>query len=491
MAAERAPRSRRAPPPRAGGGARAKRGRLTIFFGAAPGVGKTYAMLGGRAAARRRGASTSSSGSSRRTAAPRRRRSSRASRCLPRRQRRVPRRRRSRSSTSTPRSRASPSALARRRARAHQRAGLAAPQALAGRRGAARRRHRRLHDAQRPAPREPQRRRRADHAACVVRETVPDSVLERADEIELVDLPPDELLERLREGKVYVPEQAERARRDTSSARATCIALRELALRTTAERVDARDARAGDASTASRRRGRPPERLLVCISPSPVSARLVRAARRMAAGLRAQLDGGDRRDARRPLRLSDDGPRARRGAPAARRAARRETGDARAGSAPSEAILRFARERNVTRIVVGKPTHPRWRDLVLGSLLDEVVRGAATSTSTSSPATRAERAPRAASAGGATRRSPPHYALERRVSCAPRRSLAFADVAAARARRRRDDLPPRHRARRDRFGRGPALVARRSERARASTSSSSRRTSRSPSPTAATSSPSP
>ena len=55
----------------------------------------------------------------------------------------------------------------------------------------------------------------------IVRETVPDSVLEQADEVELIDLPPDDLLERLKEGKVYMPAQAEEARRATSSARAT------------------------------------------------------------------------------------------------------------------------------------------------------------------------------------------------------------------------------------------------------------------------------
>ena len=72
----------------------------------------------------------------------------------------------------------------------------------------------------------------------VVRETVPDSVLERADEIELVDLPPDDLLERLREGKVYVPEQAQEAVQNFFR-KGNLIALRELALRRTAERVDA------------------------------------------------------------------------------------------------------------------------------------------------------------------------------------------------------------------------------------------------------------
>src|SRR5262245_42946439 len=72
----------------------------------------------------------------------------------------------------------------------------------------------------------------------VVRETVPDSVLEQADEVELIDLPPDDLLERFKDGKVYMPEQAEEAVRSFFR-KGNLIALRELALRSTAERVDA------------------------------------------------------------------------------------------------------------------------------------------------------------------------------------------------------------------------------------------------------------
>ncbi len=88
-----------------------------------------------------------------------------------------------------------------------------------------------------------------------VRETVPDAMLERADEIELVDLAPEELLARLREGKVYLPEQA-RARCGTFFRRGNLLALRELALRRTAERVDA-DVQAYRARARRRRsRGR-------------------------------------------------------------------------------------------------------------------------------------------------------------------------------------------------------------------------------------------
>jgi two-component system, OmpR family, sensor histidine kinase KdpD len=119
----------------------------------------------------------------------------------------------------------------------------------------------------------------------VVRETVPDSVFEQADELELIDLPPDDLLERFREGKVYVPEQAQEAVRNFFR-KGNLIALRELALRRTAERVDAqmrvymREHAIGKVWPVT-------ERLLVCVGPSPTSIRLVRAAKRMAERLGA------------------------------------------------------------------------------------------------------------------------------------------------------------------------------------------------------------
>src|SRR5882724_10625348 len=101
----------------------------------------------------------------------------------------------------------------------------------------------------------------------VVRETVPDSVLERADEIELVDLPPDDLIERLQEGKVYVPEQAREAMRNFFR-KGNLIALRELALRRTAERVDAQ-MQAYMRDHAIPRTWPVAERVLVCVSSSP------------------------------------------------------------------------------------------------------------------------------------------------------------------------------------------------------------------------------
>ncbi len=116
-------------------------------------------------------------------------------------------------------------------------------------------------------------------------ETVPDRVFDHADEVTLVDLPAEELLDRMRDGKVYLPAQAERAVRNFFR-KGNLIALRELALRRTADRVDAqmREYRA-DRSIQHVWQAR--ERLLVCVGPGAEAAALVRAAARLAASLKA------------------------------------------------------------------------------------------------------------------------------------------------------------------------------------------------------------
>jgi two-component system sensor histidine kinase KdpD len=204
----------------------------------------------------------------------------------------------------------------------------------------------------------------------VVRETVPDAVFERADEVELVDISAEVLLERLREGKVYVPEQAARAL-EQFFREGNLIALRELALRRTAERVEdqMRGYRAAHGIDRTWPAG---ERLLVCIGPNPASARLIRAGRRMAAALhgdwivlhvassRQRLSASDRDILGVNLRLADQlGAR---------------TVTLTADDVPDE-ILAYARAQNVTRILAGKPTHGRWRDRLVGSLLDRLIRG--------------------------------------------------------------------------------------------------------------------
>ncbi len=120
----------------------------------------------------------------------------------------------------------------------------------------------------------------------IVRETIPDRVIDEASEIEVIDLPPDELLARLREGKVYVPDQAARAIQKFFR-KGNLTALREICLRRAAERVDDQ-MRAYMQTRAIQSIWPASERLLVCISPSPLSERLVRTTRRLADELNAE-----------------------------------------------------------------------------------------------------------------------------------------------------------------------------------------------------------
>jgi len=204
----------------------------------------------------------------------------------------------------------------------------------------------------------------------VVRETVPDSVLEQAHEIKLVDLPPDDLLERLRDGKVYVTGQAQRAL-ENFFRKGNLIALRELALRQTAERVDAQ-MRAYRTAQGIEQTWATAEQLLVAVSPSPYSPRLVRATRRMAAALHARWFA---------VHVEVSGARAMSQANQARLSSNLHLAQqlgaqvvTLAGEDAAQEILRFSREHNITKIIVGKPIVARWRDRLRTSLVDQLVR---------------------------------------------------------------------------------------------------------------------
>jgi two-component system sensor histidine kinase KdpD len=195
-----------------------------------------------------------------------------------------------------------------------------------------------------------------------VRETIPDAVLDRADEVKLIDLSPEELLQRLREGKVYMPAQAERAIRNYFKP-SNLTALRELALRETAEHVD-------DQMQAYMRElavdvpWPVAERIMVAVSGGPALAapRPRRAAHRRAP--ERALARRVRRDAHVP-RAARRGARARRPEPAARRAARRRGGHD-PGEDVADELVRYARERNVTELVLGKPgAMSRWQRLAV------------------------------------------------------------------------------------------------------------------------------
>ena len=194
-----------------------------------------------------------------------------------------------------------------------------------------------------------------------VRETVPDHVFDEADEIVLVDLPPDELLQRLKEGKVYLPDQAQTAIRNFFR-KGNLIALREISLRRTADRVDAqmRDYRADQ---AIQQIWQARERIMVCVGPNVGSEQLVRAAARLAASLKADW-----------LAVYVETPSLQRLPPARRdtvlttlRLAQElgaETATL-AGDDLAASVLAYARARNASKLVVG-----RSRRRALSRLLD-------------------------------------------------------------------------------------------------------------------------
>lgn len=190
-----------------------------------------------------------------------------------------------------------------------------------------------------------------------VRETLPDKVLELASEIELIDLPPDDLIQRLRQGKVYVPDQAGRAIRNFFS-KGNLTALRELAMRIAAERVDAQMV------NFMRLHAIPgpwpaQDRLLVCLNESPVAKKLVRTAKRMADRQRSpwiavyvRTPGYETLSDEAKGQIAD-----------AMRLAESLDGEVVTLHAESnivDELIAFAQSRNVTRILIGRERPRRW-----------------------------------------------------------------------------------------------------------------------------------
>jgi len=209
-----------------------------------------------------------------------------------------------------------------------------------------------------------------------VRETVPDAIFDRAESVELVDLTPEDLIQRLKEGKVYIPQQAERALEHFFSP-ANLTALRELALRRTAERVDEQllnemQARAIQGPWAAG------ERVLVCVSEDPRSAGLVRATKRLADRIHApwtaiyfetarsaQLNNLERDRIADTLRLAMNLGGETVTVPGG---ARRIADD----------VIDYAHANNITQIVIGKSERPRWFEILHGSVVHDLVRRAGT-----------------------------------------------------------------------------------------------------------------
>ena len=203
-----------------------------------------------------------------------------------------------------------------------------------------------------------------------VHENVPDSLVDKANEIELVDLPTDELMQRLKEGKVYVPDQAARAL-EKFFRQGNLTALRELSMRRAAERIDSQML---DYMQARSIPGPWPagDRILVCLSSHPMGERLVRTGRRLADDLNAEwsvifvetpghlrMPAENRQRMLANIHLAEELGATVVNIP---------------GENAAEAIIAYAHTHNITKIVAGKPLRPRWFEVLRGTVIDQIIR---------------------------------------------------------------------------------------------------------------------
>lgn len=202
----------------------------------------------------------------------------------------------------------------------------------------------------------------------VVRETIPDHVFDSADDIELVDVTPEELLSRLNAGKVYLSDQAQRAVQSFFR-RNNLTALREMSLRQTAQRVHV-DVEAARQSTSEKQPWATIDTLLVCVGPSPTTARVIRTAKRLATALNAKW-----------IAVSVDRAEGDKNGPASAQIAEHFRLAERLGAETATLIgndvagtvLEYARQRNVTKVFIGKTKQPVWRRVFHGSVVDHLL----------------------------------------------------------------------------------------------------------------------
>ncbi len=202
------------------------------------------------------------------------------------------------------------------------------------------------------------------------RETLPDKVFDEADDIELIDLPPDDLLARLRAGKVYIADEAATAA-ERFFRTPNLMALRELALRRVADRVEAAARALPEDRTRTRLAG---DRILVAVGPDAQSEQLVRVGKRMSDALDAEwtvvyvetprllkLADSDRNRRVEVLRLAES------------LGAETVTLD---GPSPAETLIEYAQTRHATRVIVGAPKRRGWRAVLRPSASVQLVTNA-------------------------------------------------------------------------------------------------------------------
>jgi len=208
-----------------------------------------------------------------------------------------------------------------------------------------------------------------------VKETVPDKIFDQADDITLIDIPVDELLKRLSQGKVYIAQQAKDRAAQNFFKKNNLMALRELALRRTAERVDKQmDEYQASQFIEKKNTVSAAEKILVCIGPDAISSRLLRTSKRLATGFKApwtvvyvenqrhhSLSKKARTSLDRTMRLAESlGAKT----------------DILHGQNAMREIVEYAKKNNFSKIVVGKVTRSPLKDFLKGSLADEIMRNA-------------------------------------------------------------------------------------------------------------------
>lgn len=205
----------------------------------------------------------------------------------------------------------------------------------------------------------------------IVREKIPDRLLDEADEIELIDLPTNELLQRLKDGKVYISDQAMRAL-EKFFRKGNLTALRELSLRRAANRVDNQmlnymqhEAIAGPWPAA--------EHILVCISSHPLAERLIRSGKRLAEDLNAEWHVLFVETPQHLKMPADNRARVQHFFALAEELGARVSSVT--GESVADEVLKFSREHNITKIIAGKPFRPRLVELIRGSVIDQIIRG--------------------------------------------------------------------------------------------------------------------
>jgi two-component system sensor histidine kinase KdpD len=204
----------------------------------------------------------------------------------------------------------------------------------------------------------------------IVRETVPDTFVEKADEIELVDIPTEELLKRLKEGKVYLGEQAQLAVGNFFRF-GNLIALRQLALKYTTRSVDSKMRLYKDVHDIPTvwKIG---EQFLVCISSNPGATKIIRAARQIASDLGAQWTVVHVEGPSAFERSAEDKSRA---AEMLRFAEKMGANTITlSGDDVAETLISYAQSKNISRIIIGKPGKPSLKEILFGSFIDKLTR---------------------------------------------------------------------------------------------------------------------